>query len=78
MATAQRLLARLSAILGRHEAAQELRWMRDAAKGELNTDNVLEQMVARRSRGEPLQYILGSFGSLVILHDSRAHFLLYI
>ena len=77
MASVQRHLARLGSVLGRQAAAQELRWMHEAAKGESNTDNVLEQMVARRLRGEPLQYILGLFGSLVILHDSRAHFSLF-
>ncbi|KAI5123037.1 hypothetical protein M0805_000473 [Coniferiporia weirii] len=56
------LVAQLSAALGRRSAVQELRWM-----GESSRDpSALEKMVARRLRGEPLQYILSTqlFGPL--------------
>ncbi|CAK9781245.1 S-adenosyl-L-methionine-dependent methyltransferase [Cutaneotrichosporon oleaginosum] len=58
------LLARLARNpeLSAADAKAELRWMR-AAKGDL------EDMVERRARGEPLQYILGDtdFGPLTLL-----------
>ncbi|KAF9482159.1 S-adenosyl-L-methionine-dependent methyltransferase [Pholiota conissans] len=60
-----RLLAALDASLGPSQAARELRWMRAAAP----PDAQLADMLARRVRGEPLQYILGTqpFGPLNLL-----------
>lgn len=51
-----RLLALLSDALGPAQAANELRWMNRT----LNSRLSLHDMVARRIRGEPLQYILGT------------------
>jgi len=50
-----RLLALLSDALGPAQAASELRWMNRALDSRIS----LQDMVARRLRGEPLQYILG-------------------
>jgi len=63
-----RLFAILSSSLGSHQASLELRWMHQAVHaGQLSL--TVEQMVTRRSLGEPLQYILGTqpFGSLNLL-----------
>lgn len=51
--------------LGRRRAEIELKWMRQTAA----SDAQLVQMVDRRTRGEPLQYILGTqpFGPLDII-----------
>lgn len=55
-----RLLARLATSLGTIQAKNELRWMQQAVqRNERPNISGLEEMVARRSRGEPLQYILG-------------------
>ncbi|KIJ49657.1 hypothetical protein M422DRAFT_59338 [Sphaerobolus stellatus SS14] len=58
------LFARLSRSLGPNQAAQELRWLRNAA----GNQHDLEHMVSRRAQGEPLQYIIGTqpFGPLEI------------
>ncbi|KAF8160796.1 S-adenosyl-L-methionine-dependent methyltransferase [Crassisporium funariophilum] len=63
-----RLLASLSAALGKHQALLEFKWMEQA----LDTNSLklsLNEMVRRRSLGEPLQYILGTqpFGPLNLL-----------
>lgn len=54
-----RLLTTLSASLGASQAATELRWMRQAIDAGASTVSI-DDMVARRVRGEPLQYILGN------------------
>lgn len=81
MPNAQRLLARLSASLGKQTATQELRWMCEAVAKSSGADTGsdakagtdLEQMIARRLRGEPLQYILGESGAgPVIRHYSSS------
>ncbi|KAH9948530.1 S-adenosyl-L-methionine-dependent methyltransferase [Amylocystis lapponica] len=61
------LLAGLARAIGVEAASRELRWMREAVAGSLNTS--LDDMVRRRIRGEPLQYILGTqpFGPLTLL-----------
>ncbi|KJA20712.1 hypothetical protein HYPSUDRAFT_772346 [Hypholoma sublateritium FD-334 SS-4] len=61
------MFRRLATALGASQAARELRWMRAAAAVAGATD--LDAMVARRVRGEPLQYILGTqpFGPLNLL-----------
>ncbi|GJJ06314.1 hypothetical protein Clacol_000505 [Clathrus columnatus] len=58
-------LSKLARILGPRQAELELKWLRQCASNELQ----LSQMVKRRTRGEPLQYILGTqpFGPLDIL-----------
>ncbi|KAI0358403.1 S-adenosyl-L-methionine-dependent methyltransferase [Trametes cingulata] len=67
------LLAHLSRAIGRESAQNELRWMRqaldDPPDGIRPPVKTLEEMVARRVRGEPLQYILGSqpFGPLNLI-----------
>ncbi|KAI0675280.1 S-adenosyl-L-methionine-dependent methyltransferase [Trametes maxima] len=64
------LLSQLSRVIGRESAQNELRWMRQALenppRGIHPPAKTIEEMVARRVGGEPLQYILGSqpFGSL--------------
>ena len=81
MTVPQKLLVRLSASLGRQAAAQELRWMHDtitkAGTTGINADaelSTLKAMVARRLRGEPLQYILGMSGTKhVICHHLISH-----
>lgn len=50
-----RCLPKLARTLGRRQAEVELKWMRQSAA----SDAQLVQMVDRRTRGEPLQYILG-------------------
>ncbi|KAJ7187995.1 S-adenosyl-L-methionine-dependent methyltransferase [Mycena filopes] len=57
------MLAILSSRLGARQAALELRWMKQATSAV-----PIEDMVARRVAGEPLQYILGDqpFGPLTI------------
>ncbi|EDR11878.1 uncharacterized protein LACBIDRAFT_313779 [Laccaria bicolor S238N-H82] len=61
-----RLLARLAISLGRNQASQELRWMNHAiSRGHTNLS--LEDMVARRALGEPLQYILGTYHMTLLL-----------
>lgn len=52
-----RLFSMLSSSLGSSQASLEFRWMQQAVRAGLT----LEQMVSRRSLGEPLQYILGIF-----------------
>jgi HemK-like putative methylase len=52
-----RLFSILSSSLGSSQASLEFRWMQQAVHAGLT----LEQMVSRRSLGEPLQYILGIF-----------------
>ncbi|KAG2016159.1 modification methylase [Coprinopsis cinerea AmutBmut pab1-1] len=63
-----RLLARLAQSLGSHQATLEFKWMGQALKTKHATAS-LEEMVNRRARGEPLQYILGTqpFGPLNLL-----------
>ncbi|EJD02845.1 S-adenosyl-L-methionine-dependent methyltransferase [Fomitiporia mediterranea MF3/22] len=60
--TVSGLLEQLARILGRSQAQQESRWMRDLAK----TEDRLQLMLKRRISGEPVQYILGTqpFGPL--------------
>lgn len=67
--------------LSDEDAKAELRWMRQAARnrGEGSpgmTGGVIE-MVERRSKGEPLQYILGEWQLLAAGHSAR-HALLSI
>ncbi|KAI0315957.1 S-adenosyl-L-methionine-dependent methyltransferase [Amylostereum chailletii] len=66
-----RLLAVLANALGPSAARRELKWMRNAIANPPPglALPALSAMVARRARGEPLQYILGTqpFGSLDIL-----------
>ncbi|KAL1743365.1 S-adenosyl-L-methionine-dependent methyltransferase [Schizophyllum fasciatum] len=59
------LFARLASNIGRAQAAQELKWLRQHASG---GHAPLENLLAKRVAGEPLQYILGSqpFGDLDI------------
>ncbi|KAI0790810.1 S-adenosyl-L-methionine-dependent methyltransferase [Abortiporus biennis] len=59
------LLNTLSIVLGNEAAKQELKWMQQAIHPKSVT---LQDMVARRVRGEPLQYILGTqpFGPLTL------------
>lgn len=58
------MLSRLATALGASQAKRELRWMRAAVdSAAVATD--LDAMVARRVRGEPLQYILGNPLSIV-------------
>ena len=65
------LLSQLRPIVGDLQSAQnELRWLREESQKRASEPeqqhSLLEQYVSRRSRGEPLQYILGStyFGDL--------------
>ena len=65
------LLSQLRPIVGDLPSAQnELRWLREESQKRAfepeQQHSLLEQYVSRRSRGEPLQYILGStyFGDL--------------
>ena len=56
------LLASLSNVLGRESARLELRWMMQALAAKpqgQREEEALSAMVARRTSGEPLQYILG-------------------
>ncbi|KAH9892552.1 S-adenosyl-L-methionine-dependent methyltransferase [Cubamyces lactineus] len=70
--TAASLLARLSRAIGHESAQHELRWMRQALRSPPSrippSAQTVEDMVERRIRGEPLQYILGSqpFGPLTL------------
>ncbi|KAF4621234.1 hypothetical protein D9613_000427 [Agrocybe pediades] len=63
-----RLLLSLSSTLGRTQASRELKWMQQAIDSRAVTAS-LDDMVSRRVRGEPLQYILGTqpFGPLNLL-----------
>ncbi|KAI0645667.1 S-adenosyl-L-methionine-dependent methyltransferase [Trametes meyenii] len=67
------LLSQLSRVIGRESAQNELRWMRQALenppRGIRPSAQTVEEMVARRVGGEPLQYILGSqpFGFLHLI-----------
>ena len=46
--------------IGVTQAQNELRWMREASgNGQASSPASFERMLARRVRGEPLQYILG-------------------
>ena len=65
------LLSQLRPIVGDLQSAEnELRWLREESQKQASEPkeqrSLLEQYVSRRSRGEPLQYILGStfFGDL--------------
>ncbi|KZV63665.1 S-adenosyl-L-methionine-dependent methyltransferase [Peniophora sp. CONT] len=62
------LLARLIRAIGPESAPNELRWMQQACARTDDSER-LEDMVARREGGEPLQYILGTqpFGPLELL-----------
>lgn len=62
---ASKLLSILADSLGHAQASLELKWMQQQAQHAAH----LNEMVTRRSRGEPLQYILGSqpFGPLNLL-----------
>ncbi|GLB37592.1 putative methyltransferase [Lyophyllum shimeji] len=62
---ASKLLSILATSLGPTQARLELKWMQQQARHPAQ----LTEMVTRRSRGEPLQYILGSqpFGPLNLL-----------
>lgn len=53
-----RLLASLTRALGVPQARQEFKWMQAASASA--TAPSLDEMVRRRSLGEPLQYILGA------------------
>ncbi|RDX40445.1 S-adenosyl-L-methionine-dependent methyltransferase [Lentinus brumalis] len=70
MPVVRTLLSQLSRAIGRQSALSELRWMQQALSnpppGISPACRSLDEMVARRVRGEPLQYILGSqpFGPL--------------
>ncbi|OCH95119.1 S-adenosyl-L-methionine-dependent methyltransferase [Obba rivulosa] len=69
---ASRLLHVLERVLDAESAVRELRWMQEVLAGPKpspSTSTTLEDMVARRVRGEPLQYILGTqpFGPLTLL-----------
>ncbi|KAF8070616.1 S-adenosyl-L-methionine-dependent methyltransferase [Lyophyllum atratum] len=54
---ASKLLSVLAESLGPVQARLELKWMQQQAKHAVQ----LAEMVTRRSRGEPLQYILGKY-----------------
>ena len=65
------LLSQLRPVVGDLQSAEnELRWLREESEKRASEPkeqrSLLEQYVSRRSRGEPLQYILGStfFGDL--------------
>ncbi|KAF9010531.1 S-adenosyl-L-methionine-dependent methyltransferase [Cyathus striatus] len=62
-----RLLPRLAAAIGSHQASLEFAWMKHALSERPALS--LPDMVDRRVRGEPLQYILGTqpFGPLNLL-----------
>ncbi|TRM69392.1 S-adenosyl-L-methionine-dependent methyltransferase [Schizophyllum amplum] len=64
--TSAALLRRLASNIGREEAAQELKWLRQHASGGHDS---LQNLLAKRVAGQPLQYILGSqpFGDLDII-----------
>jgi len=74
-----RLLLSLSNTLGKSQASLELKWMQDALRTRAVAES-LEDMVARRVHGEPLQYILGmsfvssSIVSPVLLRRINVHF----
>ncbi len=52
-------LSQLSRALGAEQAKLELTWMLRSLDHSESVTNSLSTMVARRVRGEPLQYILG-------------------
>lgn len=66
------LISKLLPVVGDlSSACNELRWLREDCQkraSESEQQSLLEQHVSRRSRGEPLQYVLGSayFGDLEI------------
>lgn len=53
-----RMLSALTARLGREQAILELKWLKQAAE---KSNVPLADLVRRRTRDEPLQYILGLF-----------------
>lgn len=63
------LSKKLASLLGRESASLELKWMRQSLKPSGPNSSQLRQMLERRLRGEPLQYILGTtpFGPLSLL-----------
>jgi methylase of polypeptide subunit release factors len=73
------LLATLASAIGQESAQIELRWMKQAlsprlaeksAPGTLLSRPSLAKMVERRVKGEPLQYILGETGPVLIVLSS--------
>ncbi|KZT08367.1 S-adenosyl-L-methionine-dependent methyltransferase [Laetiporus sulphureus 93-53] len=69
--TAQ-LFRALQCAIGAEDAAQELRWMKDALRKHPSSPmrpRSLDSMLERRVKGEPLQYIIGTqpFGPLELL-----------
>ncbi len=54
------LFARLAGQLGRRDAANEFRWLRQSLSRPIDEPLLLE-MLAERVRGKPLQYILGAY-----------------
>jgi len=63
------MLARLTTALGsRSQARRELKWIQSAVDSSVE----LEDMVRRRSSGEPLQYILGRYSFPGLVHADFA------
>ncbi|OSX66470.1 hypothetical protein POSPLADRAFT_1043898 [Postia placenta MAD-698-R-SB12] len=67
--TVASLVRTLQRVLGQDSAALELKWMKQALDAPAPAPTTLEEMLARRVAGEPLQYILGTqpFGPLNLL-----------
>jgi len=63
---ASRLLASLTRTLGSQQVQLELKWMQQACAAD-STLPSLDDMVRRRSLGEPLQYILGTLTHAAIV-----------
>lgn len=59
--TVGQLFTALQRTLGSQAAALELKWMRETLEdsSQVPSGATLEDMLTRRVRGEPLQYILG-------------------